>query len=110
MTGRTPLNLMSRLMGIWWKRSVPESRRLALSAPMKQSIELHDSKLAAVSFRSGEAVVSFSPAYIHRSTGRPGIDAGTVWVQPVTLTIGGASLVSTPTSLPATVSGGYIRI
>ena len=77
---------------------------------MNEGIELHDSELAAVSFSGGEAVVSLSRAYIHRTTGQPGVDSGSGWLQPATLTLGRALLVSQPTELPATVSDGFLRI
>jgi hypothetical protein len=77
---------------------------------MNERIELHDSNLAAVTISGEEAVVSFAPAYIHRSAGRPGVDAGTGWWQQAMLTFAGASLHSQPGKIPATVSEGYLRI
>jgi hypothetical protein len=76
---------------------------------MNEAIELHDSELVTVSSMGDSTVLSFCPAYIHRSEGRPGIDAGTGWTQAVTLTIRGASGFS-PVALPATVSTGWLRI
>ncbi len=77
---------------------------------MNEGIELHDSELAAVTCSDGEAVVLLSPAYIHRSVGTPCVDAGSGWLQQATLTISSASLSSTPTALPATISEGSLRI
>jgi hypothetical protein len=77
---------------------------------VNECIELHDSELATISISGGEVVVSFSSAYIHRSTGRPGIDSGTGWLQPATLTLTDALLVSMPVELPATISDGFLRI
>lgn len=79
---------------------------------MNELIELHDSELAAVSVRGGEIVVTLAPAYLHRSRGRPGIDAGSGWVQPATLSFGEATLSgrSAPANLPATVSEGELRV
>jgi hypothetical protein len=76
---------------------------------MNEAIELHDSELIAVSSMGDSIELSFCPAYIHRSEGRPGIDVGTGWIQGVTLTIRGASGFS-PVALPATVSTGWLRI
>ena len=75
---------------------------------MNEAIELHDSELVAVSFSDGEAVVSFS-AYIHRSTGTPGVDAGSGWSQPATLAIASASM-SSVVELPLSVADGSLRI
>lgn len=77
---------------------------------MNQRIELHDSELSGVLLNEGEAVVSFSSAYLHCSTGIPGVDSGSGWLQPATLTLSGASLVSTVGVLPATISDGFLRI
>lgn len=76
---------------------------------MNEAIELHDSELVAVSSSEDSIILSLSPAYIHRSSGRPGIDAGTGWTQAATLTIIGSSAFS-PVTLPATISQGRLRI
>ncbi len=77
---------------------------------MNEGIELHDSELVAVTCSGGEAVVSLSSAYIHRTTGSPGVDSDSGWLQPAMLTISAASLSTTPTLLPATISDGFLRI
>lgn len=79
---------------------------------MNELIELHDSELGAVSARGEEIVVTFAPAYLHRSNGRPGIDAGSGWGQPATLSFGEATLVAqpAPANLPANVSEGELRV
>ena len=77
---------------------------------MNEGIELHDSKLAAVTCRDGEAIVSLSPAYLHRSAGTPGVDAGSGWLRSATLTISSAVLASAPETLPAAIFDGFLRI
>jgi hypothetical protein len=77
---------------------------------VNEAIELHDSELAAVSFRDGCAIVSFRPAYIHHSQGVPGSDPGSGWLQNATLTFSDASPAPSPSQLPATVSDGSLRI
>jgi hypothetical protein len=77
---------------------------------VNDGIELHDSDLAAITCSGEELVVSLSPAYIHRTTGSPGVDPGTGWLQPATLTFRAASLISSPALLPATISDGFLRI
>ena len=77
---------------------------------MNEAIELHDSELAAVTFSSGSAVLSLSSAYIHRSTGRPGLDAGSGWSQRATLTFGDTIPIPSLPQLPATISDGFLRI
>lgn len=76
---------------------------------MNEAIELHDSKLTEISCRDGAVVVSLS-AYIHRSAGVPGRDAGTGWMQMATLTFPRASPVEPGAGLPLWVSDGSLRV
>lgn len=80
------------------------------ASPVNECLELHDSTLSHVTFRDGSVVVSLSSAYIHRSPGRPGWDAGSGGCQPATLTFGEARPVSLPAELPATISDGFLRV
>lgn len=77
---------------------------------MKECIELHDSDLVAVTCTAGDAVVSLSPACIHRHVGKPGVNPSSGRLQPATLTISSASITSTPTALPASIWDGFLRI
>jgi len=76
---------------------------------MNECIELHDSMLVALFFNDGKTVISFSPVYIHRSRGTPGVDSGSVWLQSATLTITGTSL-GPVAEFPLRVSDGSLRI
>lgn len=49
-------------------------------------IELHDSDVLDVTLDGDDVVIAMS-AYVHESEGRPGIDAGTGWTQPVRVTV-----------------------
>ena len=49
-------------------------------------IELHDSEVLDVAHDGDDVMIPMS-AYVHASVGRPGIDAGTGWTQPVRVTI-----------------------
>jgi hypothetical protein len=80
-----------------------------MSQSAHRAIEFHDSKLAAVSRVGASVVLSFSAAYVHESTGVPGIDAGVGWYQPATLTIAHGEIAS-DTQLPAGVADGFIRV
>src|SRR4051812_44138944 len=66
--------------------------------------------MTAVSFSDGQVIVSFSSANVHRSVGTPGVDTGSVWSQPATLTLTGVVSTQTPSLLPATVADGLLRI
>jgi hypothetical protein len=48
------------------------------------AVEIHDSTLESIETHS-EVLVAMLSAYVHRSSGRPGIDAGTGWSQTVRL-------------------------
>ncbi|MBN9522894.1 hypothetical protein J0H58_30995 [bacterium] len=75
---------------------------------MNTAIELHDSAISAV-FESGSTVVvRLSPAYVHRSTGRPGIDPGTGWVQEVELRFANGVIECPLTDLPCTLGDGFV--
>jgi hypothetical protein len=73
-------------------------------------IEIHDSKLDSVSVQEGNAVLHFPKVYIHESTGVPGVDAGSGWVQEALLRISGAVIERSFSKLPAELLDGYIRL
>jgi hypothetical protein len=65
------------------------------------AIEFHDSVLERCDVDGGEVVVILT-AYVHRSAGRPAVDAGTGWTQSARLRIaGGRASVSGPIDLVA---------
>jgi hypothetical protein len=56
---------------------------------MNAALELHDSDVEAIA-SSGDCLrIVFSNAYIHRSIGRPGVDAGSGHLQPAELVLSG---------------------
>ncbi|HWX39095.1 MAG TPA: hypothetical protein VNY09_07620 [Candidatus Sulfotelmatobacter sp.] len=75
-----------------------------------RAIEIHDSKLDAISVRGGEAVLHFSKVYIHESTGTPGVDAGSGWVQEAVLRISDAAVKRSFSKFPADLLDGYIML
>ncbi len=77
---------------------------------MNEGIELHDSVIAAIVVSDTSTVVSFSIAYVHRSHGLAGSDAGSVYIQPATLTFIGASPVPLPMDFGEYISDGFLRI
>ncbi len=62
-------------------------------------IELHDSKVAAISENNGQVTVFFSHAYVHTSEGRPGWDKGSGYWQAAALTFAEGSIESDATEL-----------
>jgi hypothetical protein len=55
-------------------------------------------------------IVFLSPAYVHRSDGRPGWDEGQGGYQSATLTFDEAAPFALPTKLPAVISDGFLRV
>ncbi len=66
---------------------------------MNAAIEFHDSKLLGIDETGGAVILRLS-AYVHRSTGQPGRDAGTGWSQQVELVFAGGVVEHRPTELP----------
>lgn len=75
-----------------------------------RSIEIHDSKLSAISTRGKEALLHFSKVYVHESSGIPGVDAGSGWVQEAWLRISDAVVKRSFSEFPADLLDGYIMM
>ena len=73
---------------------------------MNSVVELHDSEVSAVAREGESVVVRFASVYVHRSGGEPGRDAGTGWVQPAELIIGGGSVEGAYPGFPCPVADG----
>ena len=77
---------------------------------MNDNIECHDSWVVRITPSSSSVVVRFSPAYIHRSEGRPGFARGSVWVQDIDLIISMGVIESTFAELPQELDTGSLRV
>ena len=77
---------------------------------MRSGLELHDSRVSHIEWVSGDAVIHFSHAYIHKSKGSPGKDTGTGWSQEAQLIMQGASSLAPSPPLPNTISEGYLEV
>lgn len=77
---------------------------------MNTIIELHDSKIAEITRKDDCVVLSFLPAYLHKSEGRPGFDSGTGWTQAAKLIFANASVSGNFPELPCTTMGGNLVI
>jgi len=55
-------------------------------------------------------VLHFSKVYIHESTGTPGVDAGSGWVQEAVLRISDAAVKRSFSKFPADLLDGYIML
>ena len=77
---------------------------------MNEAIELHDSVIAELADQQGEITLLLSPAIIHISAGRPGVDSGEVWLQAVTVVFHHPAfdVTSITLDLPSGISDGVL--
>ncbi|HEX3586302.1 MAG TPA: hypothetical protein VH024_09920 [Candidatus Angelobacter sp.] len=73
-------------------------------------IEIHDSELKSIAVSNGEIVLELSPAYIHQSEGRPGMDAGTGWLQDAVIRILGEEISGSFSELPCDLWDGQLKL
>lgn len=77
---------------------------------MNSSLELHDSKVQVIEVDAGLLRIVFSSAYVHRSAGRPGIDAGAGYMQAAELAFSGATWVGVPEQCSGSISDGSVLV
>ena len=73
-------------------------------------IEIHDSIVDGIYRLGSDIVLSFSDAYIHRSSGQAGVDPGTVWLRPATITFKNGILAGSSPDSPIRISDGTLEI
>jgi hypothetical protein len=77
---------------------------------MNSALELHDSIIHQVTVFEDQLHLEFSSAYIHNSTGRPGIDAGLGYVQEAKITFTRAIFSGLSTDFSGSLFDGFIRV
>ena len=75
---------------------------------MNSAIEFHDSDICAVRLSGSELRLVFNPAYVHRSAGRPGIDPGQGYLQPVEMVFSDAQSSEHGGECIGTISSGFV--
>ena len=75
---------------------------------MNSALEFHDSTIASAQVGDGALIVFFSAAYVHSSTGRPGVDSGEGFSQAVELRFNRAVFNGDPSRFHGKLSGGYL--
>lgn len=75
----------------------------------RAAIEIHDSTLERVD-SINETLVATVLAYVHRTIGRPGVDAGTGWSQRVEIRFHSGRIVESSADLPMQLLSGRIRM
>jgi hypothetical protein len=71
-----------------------------------REIEIHDSELKTVTVSDGHIILELS----HMSDGRPGIDAGTGWLQNAVIRIRGDAIAGSMSQLPCDLWDGYLKV
>lgn len=77
---------------------------------MNRALEFHDSEVASVSGNQERLTMSFSEAYVHSSSGVPGVSPGDGYVQPAKLVFSQVSWSGPLSEATGSVSDGVIRI
>ena len=77
---------------------------------MNIGLEFHDSHVESIEPFIGGFRVLFETAYLHHSLGRPGIDAGTGYVQAADLTFGSATCQSVSPECLGPISSGTVCV
>jgi hypothetical protein len=77
---------------------------------MNRAIEIHDSSLSGITKSEGKIIIHLNEAYIHESTGVPGIDSGKGYIQSINLELSNPTIENDITQFPTTLSDGYILL
>ena len=72
------------------------------------AIEFHDSEVGAIERDGTMLTIRFSPAYIHRTEGIPGVSSGTGWTQEAVMVLFGGHLSGEAPTLPCVLSNGSV--
>ena len=76
----------------------------------KIAIEIYDSTLGSVMESGGHIIISLNPAYIHRSTGMPGVDPGGGWAQDVVLRLENGTIDGSVPEMPCDLWEGNLQV
>jgi hypothetical protein len=76
----------------------------------RNAIEIYDSTLVSVADDGGRVVIDFKPAYIHRSTGTPGVDPGGGWAQDVILRVENGTIDGSLPEMPCDLWEGSLQV
>ncbi len=76
---------------------------------MNSALELHDSVIDSIIVETSIVRILFSSAYVHQSTGNPGIDAGLGFRQPAELILSGTTVTDTKLDYKGIISDASIE-
>lgn len=75
---------------------------------MNRCIEIHDSRLSAITQDADGVKLHFANAYIHASEGRPARDAGTGWSQELEIVVKDGWIEGKTPMLPCDLTDGTL--
>ena len=73
-----------------------------------RALEFLESHLERIQEHRGEILLRLSPARVHHSAGKPGLDKGRIFEQNIILRFTGAEMKGDPSLLPATLADGKL--
>src|SRR5262249_54549160 len=76
--------------------------------PVNAAIEIRDSEIAAIVATENGVIVRLAPAYVHRSVGRPSVDAGSGGTQSVEMFFASGGVEGSLPSLPCSLDDGSV--
>ena len=77
---------------------------------MKAALEFHDSDVTELRPAASTLHLIFEPAYVHRSNGRPGVDAGSGFLQPAEIVFTDAQFTEKDGPCKGAISEGMISV
>jgi hypothetical protein len=72
------------------------------------AVEFHDSRLERIDIQD-DTVIAVVAAYVHRSSGMPGLDSGTGWSQSLQLRFRRGRVTGSVDMLPMEILGGHLE-
>jgi hypothetical protein len=76
----------------------------------RTAIEIYDSTLGSVAEDGRHVVIELKPAYIHRSTGTPGVDPGGGWAQDAILRVENGTIDGSVPEVPCDLWEGSLQV
>jgi len=77
---------------------------------LKRAMALHGSTIEFLVPTGSSATIELSPAYLHESTGEPGVDAGRCYFQDIHLQLSECEILSPALDLPAVITDASVTL
>ncbi|MCP3873034.1 MAG: hypothetical protein GY699_07760 [Desulfobacteraceae bacterium] len=77
---------------------------------MNKALEIHDSTLSEIKKEGLSITLCLGKAVMHHSTGEPGLDRGTCWIQKIEIRLKNPQIISEPDDIPNQLDFGYFVV